>query len=128
MSKEQAEARELKEGRFMLIDDEPCKIDSIEKSKPGKHGASKVRIECRNIFTGAKRTYLGSVTDKVWIPQVDKRAAQLLSFHGGVAQLMDKDTFETFEINVPEEFAEGLVAGSDCSYIIAMDQKMVTKM
>ncbi len=128
MSKEQMEIRELKEGRFMLIDDEPCKIDSIEKSKPGKHGAAKARIEARSIFTGAKKTYLGSVTDKVWVPQVDRRAAQLLSFHGGVAQLMDKDTFETFDIQVPEEFAQGLEAGSDCSYIIAMDRRMITKM
>jgi translation initiation factor 5A len=128
MSKEQAEIRELKEGRYMLIDDEPCKIDSIEKSKPGKHGASKARIEARSIFTGAKKTYLGSVTDKVWVPQVDRRAAQLLSFHGGVAQLMDKDTFETFDIQVPEEFAEGLEAGGDVSYIIAMERKMITKM
>ncbi len=112
----------------MLIDDEPCKIDSIEKSKPGKHGASKLRIEARSIFTNAKRTYLGSVTDKVWIPTVDRRAAQLLSFHGGVAQIMDKDSFETFDIVVPEEFAEGLIAGGDVSYIIAMERKMITKM
>src|SRR5687768_16679606 len=98
MSKEQMEIRELKEGRYMLIDDEPCKIDSIEKSKPGKHGASKARIEARSIFTNAKKTYLGSVTDKVWVPQVDRRAGQLLSFHGGVAQIMDRDTFETFEL------------------------------
>ena len=128
MSKEQLEARELKEGRFMLIDDEPCKIESIEKSKPGKHGASKLRIEARSIFTNAKKTYLGSVSDKVWIPQVDRRSAQLLSFHGGVAQLMDKDSFETFDIQVPEEFAEGLIAGGDVSYIIAMERKMITKM
>lgn len=128
MSKEQMEIRELKEGRFMLIDDEPCKIDSIEKSKPGKHGAAKARIEARSIFTAAKKTYLGSVTDKVWVPQVDRRGAQLLSFHGGVAQLMDKDTFETFELQVPDEFAEGLVPGGDVVYIVAMERRMITKM
>lgn len=126
--KEQMEIRELKEGRFMLIDDEPCKIDSIEKSKPGKHGASKARIEARSIFTGAKKTYLGSVTDKVWVPQVDRRGAQLLSFHNGTAQLMDKDTFETFELQVPDEFAEGLVPGGDVIYIVAMERRMITKM
>ena len=126
--KEQVEIRELKEGRFILIDDEPCKIDSIEKSKPGKHGASKARIEARSIFTNSKRTLLGTVSDKAWIPIVDRRQAQLLSFHGGVAQLMDKDTFETFDIQVPEEFAEGLVAGSDVSYVTAMERRMITKM
>ena len=41
---------------------------------------------------------------------------------------MDKDSFETFDITVPEEFAEGLVSGSDVSYIIAMERRMVTKM
>ena len=126
--KEQAEARELKEGRFMLIDDEPCKIDSIEKSKPGKHGASKARIEARSIFTNAKRTLLGTVSDKVWVPIVDRRQAQLISFHAGHAQLMDKETFETFDMDVPEEFQEGLVAGSDVSYIVAMGRQMITKM
>jgi translation initiation factor 5A len=126
--KEQVEIRELKEGRFILIDDEPCKIDSIEKSKPGKHGASKARIEARSIFTNAKRTLLGTVSDKVWIPIVDRRQAQLLSFHNGVAQLMDKDTFETFDINVPDEFAEGLVPGGDVSYVTAMERRMITKM
>lgn len=126
--KEQCEIRELREGRYVLIDDEPCKIDSIEKSKPGKHGAAKARIEARSIFTAAKKTLLGTVTDKVWIPMVDRRAAQLLSFHGGVAQLMDKDTFETFDIQVPDEYAEGLVPGGDVSYIVAMDRKMITKM
>ncbi|MEA3191148.1 MAG: translation initiation factor [Thermoplasmata archaeon] len=126
--KEQAEIRELKEGRFVLIDDEPCKIDSIEKSKPGKHGAAKARIEARSIFTNSKRTLLGTVSDKVWVPMVDRRQAQLLSFHNGVAQLMDKDSFETFEITIPEEFSEGLVAGGDVSYIVAMGRQMITKM
>jgi len=45
MSTEQAEVRELKEGRYLNIDDEPCKIISISTSKPGKHGEAKARIE-----------------------------------------------------------------------------------
>lgn len=126
--KEQLEIRELKEGRFVLIDDEPCKIDSIEKSKPGKHGASKARIEGRSLFTGSKKTLLGTVSDKVWVPIVDRRAGQLLSFHNGVAQIMDRDTFETFDIQVPEEFAEGLEAGGDVSYIQTMERRLITKM
>jgi translation elongation factor P/translation initiation factor 5A len=37
----QAEVRELKVGRYMLIDEEPCKILSIDTSKPGKHGEAR---------------------------------------------------------------------------------------
>ncbi|MDD2249017.1 MAG: translation initiation factor IF-5A, partial [Methanocorpusculum sp.] len=36
--KEQTEVGKLKEGRYVVVDDEPCKIQSISISKPGKHG------------------------------------------------------------------------------------------
>ncbi len=123
--KEQAEARTLKEGRYMLIDDEPCKIDSINKSKPGKHGAAKVRIEGRNIFTGAKRSYMGSVTDKIWIPAMDRRGAQILAVMGDQVQIMDSESFETFELPIGD--VEGVEAGKDCVYIEAMGNRMLTQ-
>jgi len=46
----QAEVRELKVGRYMLIDDEPCKILSIDTSKPGKHGEAKSRIDAVGLY------------------------------------------------------------------------------
>ena len=36
--KQLAEVRTLRVNRYMIIDDEPCKIMSISTSKPGKHG------------------------------------------------------------------------------------------
>ncbi len=123
--KEQAEVRTLKEGRYMLIEDEPCKIDSITKSKPGKHGAAKARIEARSIFTGSKKTYMGSVTDKVWVPTMDRRGAQILSVHGTVAQLMDSDSYETFDLDIPEELQDQAEAGKDCVYIESMGRRML---
>lgn len=121
--KEQAEARTLKEGRYMLVEDEPIKIDSISKSKPGKHGAAKVRIEGKSIFTGAKKSYMGSVTDKIWVPQMDRRSAQILSISGDQAQLMDSETFETFDLPIGD--VEGAEAGKDCVYIDCMGRRML---
>lgn len=121
--KEQAEARQLKEGRYMLIDDEPVKIDSISKSKPGKHGAAKIRIEGRSIFTGSKKSYMGSVTDKVWVPMMDRRSAQILAVMGDQAQLMDSESFETFELPIND--VEGVEAGKDCVYIESMGRRML---
>ncbi|RLF40421.1 MAG: translation initiation factor IF-5A, partial [Thermoplasmata archaeon] len=43
--KEMAEVRELRVNRYIIIDNEPCKIVSITTSKPGKHGDAKARIE-----------------------------------------------------------------------------------
>jgi translation elongation factor P/translation initiation factor 5A len=31
----------VKEGSYVIIDGEPCKIVEVEKSKPGKHGSAK---------------------------------------------------------------------------------------
>ncbi|MBU1913701.1 MAG: translation initiation factor IF-5A, partial [Candidatus Thermoplasmatota archaeon] len=56
MATEQVEVRELREGRYVVIDDEPCKISSISTSKPGKHGEAKARIEAIGIFDGNKKS------------------------------------------------------------------------
>src|SRR2546427_2335350 len=50
MSWEQAEIRELKVNRYVVIDEEPCRIISIQMSKPGKHGEAKARLEVVGLF------------------------------------------------------------------------------
>jgi translation initiation factor 5A len=53
---EAKEIRELKVGRYVNIDDEPCKIISISTSKPGKHGSAKANIDAVSIFSGSKKS------------------------------------------------------------------------
>jgi translation initiation factor 5A len=125
--KEQVEARTLKEGRYVLIDDEPCKILSIETSKPGKHGSAKMRIEAASVFTGAKRSMIAPVSEKVFVPMIDKRRAQVLSVMGDKAQLMDMESYQTFELSVPEEFREGVQSGKEIEYMEAMGRQMITR-
>lgn len=125
--KEQVEARTLKEGRYLLIDDEPCKINSIDVSKPGKHGAAKMRIEGVGIFTNSKRSMLAGVGDKVFVPIIDKRVAQVISVHGETAQLMDMENYQTFDMPVPEEFKAQLEAGKEIQYLEAMGKRMITR-
>ena len=48
--KELSEIRTLKVNRYIIIDDEPCKIVSISTSKPGKHGEAKARIEAIGVL------------------------------------------------------------------------------
>ena len=125
--KEQVEARTLKEGRYVLIDEEPCKIQSIDISKPGKHGSAKMRIEATGVFDGSKRTMIAPVSEKVFVPMIDKRRAQVLSVHGGIAQLMDSENYQTFDMPVPEEYQGQLEAGKDIEYLEAMGKRMITR-
>ena len=55
MSWTQQEIRELKVNRYILVEEEPCRILSIQTSKPGKHGESKARLEVMGLFDGQKR-------------------------------------------------------------------------
>jgi translation initiation factor 5A len=129
MSTTPAEARELKVGRYMVVDDEPCKILSIDHSKPGKHGAAKVRVEVVGVFTKRRSSYTGSVTDRVQIPIIEKRTAQVVSIMGDQAQLMDMETFETFELPIPEpEVAnQPIEQGKEVQYVETMGRRAIMR-
>src|SRR4030042_7148115 len=97
--KELAEVRTLKENRYIIIDEEPCKIMSISTSKPGKHGEAKARIDAVGIFDGQKRSVVHPVKHKVGVPIIDRASAQILALMGSdVVQLMDLETYETFDM------------------------------
>ena len=118
--KQQVEVKELKEGKYLIIDDEACIIKSITKSKPGKHGAAKARVEAIGLFDGQKRSYIGSVANKVYVPIVERKSAQIISITGNIAQLMDMGDFSTFEIVIPEEYKDKVKEGEEVSYITAL--------
>lgn len=130
MSTTPVEARELREGRYMVVDDEPAKILSIDHSKPGKHGAAKVRVEVVTLFTKRRSSYTGSVTDRVHIPIIEKRNAQVVSIMGDQAQLMDMETYETFELPIPppEMANQPIVQGGEVQYIETMGRKAIMRM
>jgi len=125
--KEVAEVRELKENRYIIIDNEPCKIVSITTSKPGKHGEAKARIDAIGVFDGQKRSVVYPVRHKVQIPVIDKRTAQVVAIMGEKVQLMDMETYETFEMEIPEEFKGKLKEGEEIQYIQAMGKRKITR-
>jgi len=125
--KELSEIRNLKVNRYIIIDDEPCKIVSISTSKPGKHGEAKARIEAIGVFDGQKRSIVKPVKHKVHVPLIDKRSAQVLAIMGDNVQLMDLETYETFEMPIPDEFKDQLESGKEIQYLNALGRKKITR-
>jgi translation initiation factor 5A len=123
--KEQTEVGKLKEGRYVLIDEEPCKILSIATSKPGKHGAAKSRVDAVGIFDGVKRSIVQPVSAKTYIPLVERKNAQVISMAGNSVQLMDLADFENFEINVSDAVKEKITTGSEITYIESMGKRKI---
>ena len=119
---EMKEIRELKVGRYVNIDDEPCKILSISTSKPGKHGSAKANIDAASIFTGAKKSLVGPVSTKVQVPLIDKTKPQVLSVQGDEVQIMDLETYENITMAINPDHECSLEPGAEILYIVAMDR------
>ncbi len=122
-----AEVRTLKVNRYMIVDNEPCKIVGYSTSKPGKHGEAKARIEVIGVFDNQKRSIVHPVKHKVQVPMIDKRSAQVLAIMGNNVQLMDMETYETFEIPIPDEFSDKLEPGIEIQYLEALGRKKITR-
>ena len=106
----------LREGSYVLIEGEPCQIKSTEKSKPGKHGAAKVRVTAMGIFRDVKKTLLKPVDSDEEVPIIEKGDAQVVAVMGDRIQIMDIKDYTTHEIEKPKDIA-GLVGGSEIQYI-----------
>ena len=98
-------------------------------SKPGKHGEAKARMVAIGLFDKQKRSLVHPVKHKVHVPLVDRRKAQILANMGSEVQMMDLETFETFNIplkDVPEKFHGDMEPGNEIVFLSAMGRKLVT--
>lgn len=118
--KQQTEVKTLKEGKYVLIDDEPCTIVAVQHSKPGKHGAAKARVDAVGLFDGSKRSIVSSVDTKIYVPIVERKNATVISIAGDVAQLMDSADYSTFEMRIPEELQGKINQGEEVQYLASM--------
>lgn len=124
--KEQTEVRTLKQGGCVIIDDEPCAILNIATSKPGKHGSAKARIDVVGIFDNQKRSIVQPISTKIYVPLVERKKAQILSFSGkDSAQLMCMEDYSTFELKIQKELQGKLSAGQEIIYLESMGKRKI---
>ncbi len=103
MSIKKSEAKSLKPGSYFLIEGEPCRVISMDKSKPGKHGAAKANIVAVGFFDNRKRNVIMPADRMVDVPIIDKTGATIIADLGENYSLMDTETFETFEVPKPTD-------------------------
>ncbi len=119
--------KEIKTGRFILIDGIPCKVVEIETSAPGKHGSAKMRVTAVGIFEGGKKTLLKPSDADAEVPIINKKKAQVVSVSGETSQMMDSDTYESFEIKVPDEFKSSIKPGAEVELLVYGEKKTISR-
>ncbi len=127
MSKEMAEVGKLKEGRFIIIDDEPCRIVGFSTSAPGKHGHAKAKIDAIGLFDSQKRSIVRPTSAKIEVPIIERGSAQVLAIVANNAQLMDLTTYETFELPVPINLRGDVREGVEVEYIQALGRRKIER-
>ena len=119
------EIRTLKVGRYVALEDSAYKILSMSKSKPGKHGAAKDRLELQDIFNGQKRSHVGTVTDTIYVPVIEKGSAIITHIQGDEVNAMDNKTFENMILPLSSEFT--LEPGGEIQWMEAMGRFRITR-
>ncbi|MBS7619247.1 translation initiation factor IF-5A [Candidatus Bathyarchaeota archaeon] len=118
MSFKMGRVGDLKVGSYAVIDGEPCRLVSIDKSKPGKHGSAKFRVTAISLLDDSKRSFVSPVDAQIQIPIVEKKNAQIVSMSPTSVQLMDLDSYEIFDVAMPtdEEIKSKLASGKEVEY------------
>lgn len=115
----------LQKGSYIVVDGAACRITTTATSRPGKHGHAKVNLMAVGILDGKKRNLTSPGHDNVEVPIIEKRSAQVLSVNGNMANIMDSENYETFDMEIPEELTETCVEGVEILYWEILDSKVM---
>ena len=100
-----------------------------EKSKPGKHGAAKARIVAISVTTGTKKNLISPVDARVEVPMIEKKTGQVIALMGNNVQIMDMESYETFETPLPDEedLKSKLAPGVEVEYWQMLGQNKIMR-
>ncbi len=127
MTTTRAVIKNLKRGKFCVIDGEPCRVLNVTTSAPGKHGGTKARLEAIGIFDNRRRSIVKPAAAEIEVPIVNKKVGQVVAIMGDNAQIMDLETYETFESKIPDELKGKIKQGGEVIYWILMGRKMLVQ-
>ena len=120
-------AVDAKPGATILIEGNACIVKSLDVSRPGKHGHAKCRIEAVGIIDDKKRVLAIPGHERLEVPQIEKRKAQVLSINNNSASVMDLESFETIDINMVEELVGQLNPEDQVEYMIIDETVKIIK-
>ena len=115
----------LQKGNYVVGHGVACTVVDTQTSRPGKHGHAKVRMTAVGILYGKKRVVVMPGHDHIDVPVIDKRNAQVLSISGDKANVMDSETYETFDLEIPDDLKGQLVEGCTIVYWIILSDKVM---
>ena len=121
------DAAGLKEGTFILLEGVAHAVKNIEISKTGKHGHAKVRMDALSIIDGKKKCIVVPGHERYEVPLIEKRKGQVLSITNNKANMMDMESFENLDLEIPADLKDDIKEGVTVEYWDVEGQKMIKR-
>ena len=115
----------LQKGSYVILEGAACRVADMQVSRPGKHGHAKVRLTAVGIVDEKKRIVVMPGHDNIEVPIIEKKSAQVLSVQEDAANVMDSETYETFDLKIPEELKGQVAEGLNVAYWVILDDKVM---
>jgi translation initiation factor 5A len=112
-------------GNYIVIEGAACVVSDIQLSKPGKHGHTKVRLDAIGMIDGKKRQIVVPGHSELETPVIEKKNAQVLNINGDSASVMDSETYETFDLAIPEELKAEIKEGVVIVYWLILEDRIM---
>ncbi|MBI2130252.1 hypothetical protein HYU10_00615 [Candidatus Woesearchaeota archaeon] len=110
-------ASELKQGMYFLMNGEPAYVKRKELVAVGTHSHTKIKVFYSDIYGKGEKSANFGHTDRVEVLDIVKKTGQLLSKSQKKAQLMDMQSYETFEADAQPELLNGLNENDEVIFI-----------
>ncbi len=123
--KKQTHIGSLKKGSYVIIEGIACVVKDVQTSKPGKHGHAKCRVEAVGLIDEQKKIIVAPAHDKVDVPIVVKKTAQVLSINDNMANVMDMETYETFDLKIEDELKDKVSEGVQVVYWVIINERIM---
>jgi translation initiation factor 5A len=121
----QGHVGDLKKGSYVVIEGIASQVTDTQVSRPGKHGHAKVRLTAAGLIDKKKRVIVMPGHDNIPIPIIEKKNAQVLSITGDTANVMDSETYETFDLKIPDDMKGTLSDGITVLYWEILNDKVM---
>lgn len=118
-------AGSMQKGNYVVIEGVASIVTDVKISRPGKHGHAKVNLMAVGMLDNKKRNIVVPGHDDLEVPVIGKKNAQVLSVTGDLCNVMDMETYETFDLKITDELKGQISEGQVVVYWTILNDRVL---
>jgi translation initiation factor 5A len=120
------DAKDIKKGTALTIDNSHFIVKKVDISTTGRHGHTKVRVEAEDIFSGNKKVFVVPGHERFDVPEVKKGRGQVMDV-GEKVNIMDLESYETLNLDIIEDLKEEIEGEDEVEYWDVEGKKIIKR-